>query len=100
IRDLIVTGVQTCALPIFREIGKDSYGFMSDAQVRVDPADNIWAVDEMSNMVMKFDPEGRVAMLLGRKAEAEFIPPRPPGGDGARSEERRVGKACRWRWSR
>ena len=66
-----------------REIGKDTYGFMSAAQVRVDPADNIWAVDEMSNMVMKFDPEGRVAMLLGRKAEAEFIPPRTPGGDGA-----------------
>ena len=66
-----------------REIGKDTYGFMAAAQVRVDPADNIWAVDEMSNMVMKFDPEGRVAMLLGRKAEAEFIPPRTPGGDGA-----------------
>src|SRR2546430_6544073 len=41
-----------------REIGKETYGFMSAAQVRVDPADNIWAVDEMSNMVMKFDPEG------------------------------------------
>src|SRR5216684_3781744 len=54
-----------------REIGKDTYGFMTAAQVRVDPADNIWAVDEMSNMVMKFDPEGRVAMLLGRKAESE-----------------------------
>ena len=66
-----------------REIGKDTYGFMTAAQVRVDPADNIWAVDEMSNMVMKFDPEGRVAMLLGRKAESEFIPPRAPGGDGA-----------------
>ena len=66
-----------------REIGKDTYGFMTAAQVRVDPADNIWAVDEMSNMVMKFDPEGRVAMLLGRKAESESIPPRVPGGDGA-----------------
>jgi hypothetical protein len=66
-----------------REIGKNSYGFMSAAQVRVDPADNIWAVDEMSNMVIKFDPEGRVALLLGRKAESEFIPPRTPGGDGA-----------------
>ena len=66
-----------------REIGKDTYGFMTAAQVRVDPADNIWAVDEMSNMVMKFDPEGRVAMLLGRKAESEIIPPRVPGGDGA-----------------
>src|SRR5438876_10964866 len=66
-----------------REIGKDTYGFMSAAQVRVDPADNIWAVDEMSNMVMKFDPEGRVTMLLGRKAESELIPPRAPAGDGA-----------------
>ena len=66
-----------------REIGKDTYGFMTAAQVRVDPADNIWAVDEMSNMVMKFDAEGRVAMLLGRKAESESIPPRTPGGDGA-----------------
>src|SRR5438477_1377092 len=66
-----------------REIGKETYGFMSAAQVRVDPADNVWAVDDMSNMVMKFDPEGRVAMLLGRKAEAESIPPRTPGGDGA-----------------
>src|SRR6478736_7126963 len=66
-----------------REIGKDTYGFMAAAQVRVDPADNIWAVDEMSNMVMKFDPEGRVAMLLGRKAESEFIPPRVPAGEGA-----------------
>jgi hypothetical protein len=66
-----------------REIGKDTYGFMAAAQVRVDSADNIWAVDEMSNMVMKFDPEGRVAMLLGRKAESEFIPPRAGRGDGA-----------------
>jgi hypothetical protein len=66
-----------------REIGKDTYGFMAAAQVRIDPADNIWAVDEMSNMVMKFDPEGRVAMLLGRKAESEIIPPRAPAGDGA-----------------
>jgi DNA-binding beta-propeller fold protein YncE len=66
-----------------REIGKETYGFMTAAQVRVDSADNIWAVDEMSNMVMKFDPEGRVAMLLGRKAESEVIPPRAPRGDGA-----------------
>ena len=66
-----------------REIGKDTYGFMAAAQVRVDAADNIWAVDEMSNMVMKFDPQGHVAMLLGRKAESEIIPPRAPGGDGA-----------------
>ena len=57
-----------------REIGKDLYGFMFAEQVRIDPQDNIWVVDQMTNMVMKFDPEGRVALLLGRKAEAINIP--------------------------
>ena len=66
-----------------REIGKDSYGIMFAAQVRVDPSDNIWVVDQMTNMVMKFDPQGRVAMLLGRKAEAVNVPARPAAGDGA-----------------
>ena len=66
-----------------REIGKDSYGFMFAAQVRVDPADNIWVVDQMTNMVIKFDPQGRVALLLGRKAEAVPVPARPAAGDGA-----------------
>ena len=67
-----------------KEIGKDTYAFMAAAQVRVDPADNIWVVDEMSNTVMKFDPEGRVAMLLGRKAESESVPARAAtGGTGA-----------------
>ena len=67
-----------------REVGKDTYAFMAAAQARVDAADNLWVVDEMSNTVMKFDPQGRVAMLLGRKAESEFVPARTAtGGDGA-----------------
>ena len=66
-----------------REIGKDSYGFMFAAQVRVDPSDNIWVVDQMTSMVMKFDPQGRVAMLLGRKPEAVTVPARQAAGDGA-----------------
>jgi len=66
-----------------REIGKDSYGFMFAAQVRVDPTDNLWVVDQMTNMVMKFDPQGRVAMLLGRKAESVPVPAREPQNDGA-----------------
>src|ERR1700687_1658129 len=66
-----------------REIGKDSYGFMFAAQVRVDPSDNIWVVDQMTNMVIKFNPQGRVALLLGRKAENVSVPARPAGGDGA-----------------
>jgi DNA-binding beta-propeller fold protein YncE len=66
-----------------REIGMKSSGFMFAAQVRVDPNDNIWVVDQMTNMVMKFDPQGRVVMLLGRKAESVPVPARPPTGDGA-----------------
>jgi DNA-binding beta-propeller fold protein YncE len=60
-----------------REIGQDSYAFLVAQQVRVDPEDNIWAVDQMSNTVMKFDPSGQVTMLLGRKAEAERVPALP-----------------------
>jgi len=66
-----------------REIGKNSYGFMYAAQVRVDPNDNIWVVDQMTNMVIKFDPQGRLLMLLGRKAESVPVPARPATGDGA-----------------
>ncbi|HEY7190297.1 MAG TPA: 6-bladed beta-propeller, partial [Vicinamibacterales bacterium] len=68
-----------------REIGAGVYGFLFAAQVRVDPQDNLWVVDELSSMVMKFDPQGRVAFLLGRKAEAINNPPRA-GGAGAAGE--------------
>ena len=65
-----------------RELGKDSYAFLFAQQVRIDPQDNIWVVDQMSNMVIKFDPEGRVALLLGRKAEAVPVPARGQGAGG------------------
>jgi len=66
-----------------REIGQDSYGFLVAQQVRVDPQDNIWIVDQMSSMVIKFDANGRVQMLLGRKSESERVPSNaPPGGRG------------------
>jgi hypothetical protein len=32
--------------------------------------DNIWVTDKGSDMVIKFNPEGRVAMVFGRKQEA------------------------------
>jgi DNA-binding beta-propeller fold protein YncE len=67
-----------------QEVGKNTYGFMVAAQVRVDPLDNLWVVDQFTNMVMKFDLQGNVAMLLGRKAESENVPARtPPANDGA-----------------
>jgi DNA-binding beta-propeller fold protein YncE len=64
-----------------REIGKDLYGFDFAHVVRVDRDDNIWCVDEGSNMVIKFSPEGRVLMLLGRKWElVEGRPEQPAAG--------------------
>ena len=67
-----------------REIGQGLYGFIFAHTVRIDPQDNIWVVDEGSNMVIKFSPEGRVLMTMGRKPEALFVPGGPPreGGPG------------------
>jgi len=56
-----------------REIGEGLYGFVFAHTVRVDKDDNIWCVDEGSNMVIKFNPEGRVVMLLGRRPEAHGL---------------------------
>ena len=52
-----------------REIGQGLYGLEFAHTVRVDSQDNIWVVDEGTNMVIKFSPEGRVAMVLGRRPE-------------------------------
>jgi hypothetical protein len=71
-----------------REIGKDSYGLMFAQQVRVDPQDNLWVVDQMSSMVMKFDTSGQVQLLLGRKAESERVPAALPVVPPAAAEGR------------
>ena len=54
-----------------REIGKGYYGFEFAHSVRVDSEDNIWTVDEGTNVVTKFSPEGKVLMVLGRRPSAE-----------------------------
>lgn len=53
-----------------REIGEGVYGFLFAQSVRVDAHDNVWVVDRGSNMVIEFDPQGRLLMTLGRKPEA------------------------------
>src|SRR5947207_1261005 len=53
-----------------REIGHNLYAWSFAHSVRVDPEDNIWVADKGSDMVVKFNPEGRVAMVFGRKQEA------------------------------
>ena len=52
-----------------REIGEGLYGFQFAHAVRVDKDDNIWAVDEGTNMVIKFNPEGKVMMVIGHRPE-------------------------------
>src|SRR6266446_6733833 len=53
-----------------KEIGKGYYGFEFAHSVRVDSEDNIWTVDEGTNVVTKFSPEGKVLMVLGRRPPA------------------------------
>ena len=68
-----------------REIGKNLYAWSYAHTVRVDAQNNLWAVDKGSDMVVKFNPEGRVTMVFGRKKEASdeagpwtrVNPPRP-----------------------
>src|SRR5712664_57039 len=70
-----------------REIGKNLYAWSYGHTVRIDPQDNIWVTDKGSDMVVKFNPEGRVLMVFGRKQEASdketgplerHKPPLPP----------------------
>jgi DNA-binding beta-propeller fold protein YncE len=67
-----------------REIGHNLYGWSYAHGVRIDKEQNIWVSDKGSDVVVKFNPAGRVTMVLGRKQEAsaeEVGPlkhPKPP----------------------
>jgi len=64
-----------------REFGQDVYGFNAAIGLRIDPQDNVWTVDEGANQVVKFDADGRVALVLGRKPETISVrPAQPPAG--------------------
>src|SRR6476646_1376363 len=53
-----------------REISPRNYSFSFAHTVRVDPQDNVWTVDEGSNMIVKFNPAGKVIMTMGRRPES------------------------------
>src|SRR5262245_56098769 len=61
-----------------KEIGQGVYAVNFAQNIRVDPQDNVWIVDAGSNMLVKFDPNGKALMVLGRKPEN--IPVRPGPG--------------------
>ena len=77
-----------------REIGQGLYAFLFAHAVRVDPQDNIWIVDEGSNQVVKFSPDGRVLMVLGRKPEAVTIRTPPAANSTAQPSGRGTGAAA------
>src|SRR5215467_11391375 len=52
-----------------REIGRGNYGFAFAHSVRVDAQDNIWAVDEGTDTIVKFSPEGKIVMTIGRRED-------------------------------
>lgn len=53
-----------------REIGHNLYAWSFAHTVKIDKEDNIWAADKGSDMVIKFNRDGRVVMVFGRKQEA------------------------------
>jgi hypothetical protein len=71
-----------------KEIGQGVYAINFAQQVRVDPQDNIWIVDSGSNMVVKFDADGRAQLMLGRKPENIGVRPGPgvPASGGMPAE--------------
>lgn len=56
-----------------REIGKNLYAWSYAHGVRIDRQDNIWAVDKGSDTIVKFNPQGRVEWVFGRKGEASHL---------------------------
>src|SRR5256885_5647722 len=83
IRDYKVTGVQTCALPI-----------SSPSPRSISDGGSIGRVSVTSNPKFRVTPRSGQGRLetSGRRGN-------PPRETNSRSEERRVGKECRSRWS-
>ena len=83
-----------------REIGRNNYGFAFAHSVRVDAEDNIWAVDEGTDMLIKFNPEGRVVMTIGRREDPTMSILNMPGNGTfhGRNEKYRFGRQTDVAW--
>jgi sugar lactone lactonase YvrE len=78
-----------------REIGRNNYGFAFAHSVRVDAQDHIWAVDEGTDQLVKFSPDGnRVVMVIGRREDPVAMLANMPGGGvfHGRNEKYRFGR--------
>src|SRR5436309_10854137 len=94
IRDFHVTGVQTCALPIFGAALERALGVAAPGEVLDGPPDHGTDVGQV---------RGARDGILEPTRMLPQRPRRQPGGvdleGNRRSEERRVGKECGSRWS-
>ncbi len=52
------------------EVGKGLYAWSFAHSVRIDRDGNIWAIDKGSDMIVKFNPAGRVVWVFGRRKES------------------------------
>jgi len=62
-----------------KEFGKDSYAYSFAHAVRVDYDDNVWIVDEGTNIIVKYSPEGKVLMVMGKRPDPLYQLTHMPG---------------------
>jgi DNA-binding beta-propeller fold protein YncE len=79
-----------------REIGHKLYAWSFAHMVKIDRHDNIWVTDKGSDMVIKFTPAGRVAMVFGRKQEASDEETGPLSDGYINSRVAKVDKDGNW----
>ena len=52
-----------------KEFGKDSYAYSFAHGVRVDYDENVWTVDEGTNVIVKYAPDGKLLMVMGKRPD-------------------------------
>jgi hypothetical protein len=52
-----------------KEFGGGSYAYAFAHAIRVDKDDNVWTVDEGTNIILKYSPEGKILMVLGKRPD-------------------------------
>src|SRR5206468_8583822 len=98
IRDLIVTGVQTCALPIFDPLRDTAPVLKAHAQkLKANP--QVWSfLTGEENNLSHFAARFGLAVMRNDKDATDISHTLRTVVIDGRSEERRVGKECKRRW--
>src|SRR5205823_9507458 len=96
IRDKLVTGVQTCALPISSSVAQDPFGRLTGWRSRIPPLPHLGSLPrsrlELHALSITTVQDPRRPFAYSEDVTRDDPP-------GRRSEERRVGKECRAGWA-